>query len=72
MLLTMLLDFILRNDRKWNHRCVGIEAVAALNQLAATAGSLPKIARVDLAAIVINRRKLLAEDVMFGKIILQH
>ena len=46
---------------------MGIEAASALNQLAATAGSLPKIARVDLAAIVLNREKLLAEPVRFGE-----
>ena len=44
-----------------------MEAMVALNQLASTAGSLPKVARVDLAALVVNRKKLAAESVNFGE-----
>ena len=57
---------ILRSDQPWNRKCVGIEATTAFNQLTATGGSLPKVARVDLAAIVLNRRKLMTENVKFG------
>jgi hypothetical protein len=63
-------DYILREDRTWDRRCVGIEATSALFQLASTAGSMPKVGRVDLAAIVLNREKLLAENVRFGTIVL--
>ena len=59
-------DLLLRNDRHWDRKCVGIEATTAFNQLTATAGSLPKVARVDLAAIVLNRRKLKAANILFG------
>lgn len=55
-----------REDFAWDKRCVGIEAMAAFNQLIATAGSLPKIARLDLAAMVLSRSKLVTENVQFG------
>ena len=57
---------ILRSDQPWNRKYVGIEATTAFNQLTATGGSLPKVARVDLAAIVLNRRKLMTANVKFG------
>ena len=52
----------------WKHQCEGIEAMVHLNQLASTAGSLPKVARMDLAALVLNRKKLSAEPIRFGTI----
>ncbi len=56
-----------RGDSAWDRKCVGIESTAALNQLVSTAGAMPKIARLDLAALVVNRQKLLSENVKFGK-----
>ena len=61
-------DYRAREDVAWNRRCVGIEAMVHLNQLASTAGSLPKVARMDLAALVLNRKKLSAEPIRFGTI----
>jgi hypothetical protein len=55
-----------REEFAWDRRCVGIEATAALSQLVATAGSQPRIARLDLAAMVLSRRKLATENVQFG------
>lgn len=61
------IDFIVRNDRTWDRRCVGIDAMLLLNQLAYTAQPLPKIARVDLAAIFFDREKLASENLFFSK-----
>jgi hypothetical protein len=46
---------------------VGIDAMLLLNQLAYTAQPLPKIARVDLAAIFFDREKLASENLFFSK-----
>ncbi|KAJ1416686.1 hypothetical protein B484DRAFT_153803 [Ochromonadaceae sp. CCMP2298] len=59
-------DNNLRRDFDWDRRCLGIKAVLALSGLAYTASPVPKIARVDLAAIFLRRAKLLAENVWFG------
>ena len=64
------LDLLLRQDRPWNRKCIGLEATTAFSQLSATAGSLPKVARVDLAAIVLNRRKLRAANILFGRLLI--
>lgn len=60
------IDYIVRNDRAWDRRCVGIDAMLFMNQLAYTAQPLPKIARVDLAAVFFSREKLAAENLAFG------
>ena len=66
LLLLYTSDRLLREDKDWNHQCVGIEAMVELNQLASTAGSLPKVARIDLAALVLNKKKLNTEPIRFG------
>lgn len=41
--------------------------MAALNQLVATGGSLPRVGRVDLAAMVLRRSRLAGENIQFSK-----
>ena len=53
------IDYIVRNDRAWDRRCVGIDAMLFMNQLAYTVQPLPKIARVDLAAVFFDGVKLI-------------
>jgi hypothetical protein len=60
-------EYVIRKDMAWNKRCVGIEAMVQLSQLAAATRSIPKIARVDLAALFLNRKKLLYENLHFGR-----
>lgn len=60
-------DYINRGERDWDQRCLGMEAMVSLNLLAYTAQPLPKIARVDLAAVFFSRDKLRGEDVAFGE-----
>jgi hypothetical protein len=60
-------EYVIRKDMAWNKRCVGIEAMVQLSQLAAATRSIPKIARVDLAALFLNRKKLLSENLHFGR-----
>ncbi|KAJ1436164.1 hypothetical protein B484DRAFT_259982 [Ochromonadaceae sp. CCMP2298] len=59
-------DYILRKDLAWDRKCLGIQATLAISGMAYTASPVPKIARVDLAAIFLKRDKLLAENVWFG------
>ena len=46
---------------------MGFEATVHLNQLASTVRPLPKIAHMDLAALVLNRKKLSKEPIRFSK-----
>jgi hypothetical protein len=57
----------MRGDLSWDKRCLGLQAMIELNQLASTSGSMPKVARIDLAALVVSREKLAQENIRFGE-----
>lgn len=57
----------MRGDVTWDRRCVGIDAMLFLNQLAYTVQPLPDVQPVDLDAVFFDREKLLAESVVFGE-----
>ena len=63
----LTVDYIVRDDVTWDRRCVGIDAMLFLNQLAYTVQPLPDVQPVDLDAVFFNREKLLAESVVFGE-----
>jgi hypothetical protein len=53
----------------WNRRCVGLEAMAALHLFGAAGRSVPKLGRVDLAAVMFSRQKLATESIRFGTLL---
>ncbi|KAJ1427324.1 hypothetical protein B484DRAFT_397249, partial [Ochromonadaceae sp. CCMP2298] len=59
-------DLILRKDLGWDRKCLGIQVMLAISGMAYNASPVPKITRVDLAAIFLRRDKLLAENVWFS------
>ena len=57
----------MRDDVTWDRRCVGIDAMLFLNQLAYTVQPIPDVQPVDLDAVFFDREKLLAESVVCGE-----
>lgn len=63
----MLLDYHKRQESELGDRCKGVHAMLLNSLLTYTAQPIPFLGRVDLAAVFLNRRKLAAENVVFGE-----
>ena len=62
----MCAEVVYREDWFAQRKCVGIEALTALNQLAGAVKPLAKVGRLDLATLILNRQKLNSENIRFS------
>jgi hypothetical protein len=53
--------------RHWDQHCLGVLSTFQLTEFGYTVRPYPALARVDLAAVFFNRKRLLEENIFFGK-----
>jgi hypothetical protein len=64
--LNFLADYHKRQESELSDRCKGVHSMLRHNLLTYTAQPVPFLGRVDLAAVFLDRQKLVAENIAFG------